>query len=132
MLSALQIMYSLDMGLVCTSQTCNVHLHATLHICTAYDRPLWDDALQKFRSEIHTHQAAVHQHIVRFERTFEDAKNHYVLMELCENQTLYDVLKRRGRLLEPEAKYYMLQLIRCRQAALFQRGHNTRSGSMAV
>lgn len=70
-----------------------------------------DDALKKLRSEIETHQNSVHESIVRFHSTFEDAKNHYVLTELCANQTLYEVLRRRSRLTEAESIYYMHQLV---------------------
>jgi serine/threonine protein kinase len=41
-----------------------------------------DDALKKLRSEIETHQSSVHESIVRFHSSFDDAKNHYVLTEL--------------------------------------------------
>jgi polo-like kinase 1 len=42
---------------------------------------------------------------------FEDDDNVYMLLELCENKTFVEYLKKRRQLLEPEAFYYMNQLL---------------------
>ena len=52
-----------------------------------------------------------HEHICRFVHCFEDDDNVYMVLELCENKTLIDYLKKRKRLTEPEVKYYMKQLL---------------------
>jgi len=37
--------------------------------------------------------------------------NCYILLELCHNQSMNELIKRRRRLTEPEVLYYMMQLI---------------------
>ncbi len=66
---------------------------------------------QKLASEINIHKSLKHPGIVRFESHFEDSTNVYILLELCPNQTLKDLLKRRKRLTELEAQCYLAQLI---------------------
>jgi polo-like kinase 1 len=62
-------------------------------------------------SEIKIHKALKHENIVKFEHFFEDPENVYILLELCENQTLSDLLKRRKRLTEVEVKCYLAQML---------------------
>ena len=73
-------------------------------------------------------------HVVRFHRFFEDKINAYMLLELCSNnvrfvisisnsviftslplfvisQSMSELIKRRKKLTEPEARYYVAQLI---------------------
>ena len=67
-----------------------------------------------------------HPGVVKFERFFEDRDNVYILLELCTNQTMMELLKRRKRLtgktnicfsrsgpffLETEVQCYMWQLV---------------------
>ena len=66
---------------------------------------------QKLMSEIKIHQSLHHKNIVGFERFFEDAENFYIILELCGNQTLNELVRRRIRLSEIEAKCYIAQLI---------------------
>ena len=68
-------------------------------------------AKQKLISEIKIHKSVNHPNIVKFEHYFEDANNVYILIELCHNQTLNDLLKRRKRLSELEVQYYVLQIV---------------------
>ena len=68
-------------------------------------------AKQKLISEIKIHKSVHHPNIVNFEHYFEDAENVYILIELCHNQTLNDLLKRRKRLTELEVQYYILQMV---------------------
>lgn len=49
--------------------------------------------------------------MVRFEYVFEDSENVYIMLELCNNQTLNDLFKRRKRLTEFEIKYYVVQIV---------------------
>src|SRR5690606_6004708 len=60
---------------------------------------------------IKIHKSIVNEHVVRFEHYFEDAENVYILLELCQNQSLNELLKRRKRLTEFEAVYYLHQLV---------------------
>ncbi|OQS02401.1 kinase [Thraustotheca clavata] len=65
----------------------------------------------KFMSELKIHQSLRHPRIVQFYHYFEDASNHYMLLELCSNHTLSTLLKRRKRLAEHEVRYYVKQLL---------------------
>ena len=66
---------------------------------------------QKLMSEIKIHKSLSHQHVVNFEHFFEDSENVYILLELCPNQSLSELLRRRKRLTELEVQCYMLQII---------------------
>jgi serine/threonine protein kinase len=65
---------------------------------------------QKLLSEIKIHQALSHPNIVQFEHCFEDDEFVYLILELCENKTFVDLIKKRRRLLQDEVRYYMWQL----------------------
>ena len=69
-------------------------------------------AKQKLISEIKIHKSLHHPQIVAFEHYFEDTENVYILLEICHNQTLNELLKRRKRLTEIEVQCYMVQLIK--------------------
>ena len=66
---------------------------------------------QKLLSEIRIHRSLNHSHIVKFDHVFEDNKNVYILLEMCANQTLNNLCKRRRRLTEFEARYYVFQMV---------------------
>ena len=68
-------------------------------------------AKQKLISEIKIHKSIHHENIVKFEHYFEDAENVYILIELCHNQTLHELIKRRKTLTELEVQYYIFQLV---------------------
>ena len=61
-------------------------------------------------SEIKIHRSLHHNHIVGFEHFFEDAENVYILLELCQNQSLNELLRRRKRLHEIEVQCYLNQI----------------------
>jgi polo-like kinase 1 len=52
-----------------------------------------------------------HENVVRFDRYFEDSENVYLMLDICQNQSLSDLLRRRKRLHEVEARYYITQLV---------------------
>jgi polo-like kinase 1 len=58
-------------------------------------------ARKKLLNEIKIHRSLSHTHVVKFEHFFEDKDNVYILLELCDNQTLMELVRRRGRLTEP-------------------------------
>ena len=62
-------------------------------------------------SEIRIHRSLHHSNIVAFEHFFEDKQNVYILLEMCKNQTMNELLKRRKRLTELEIQCYLLQII---------------------
>ena len=66
---------------------------------------------QKLMSEIKIHRSLRHQNIVEFDHFFEDADNVYLLLELCTNQTMSELLRRRKRLTELEVQCYAVQII---------------------
>ena len=68
-------------------------------------------ARAKILTEIRIHRGVDNAHVVRFVRCFEDAANVYILMELCSNRTLADVVKQRGRLTEPECAAYTREIV---------------------
>lgn len=68
-------------------------------------------ARQKLMSEIKIHRSLHHTNVVRFEHFFEDSENVYILLELCTNQTLNELIRRRKRLTEIEIQCYSFQVI---------------------
>ena len=62
--------------------------------------------------EIMIHRQMHHPNIVRFEHFFEDSNNVYILLELCENKTMNNLLKVRKSLTELEVQYYIINLIK--------------------
>ena len=69
-------------------------------------------AKQKLISEIKIHKSLHHPSIVGFEHYFEDTENVYILLEMCHNQSLNELLKRRKRLTEIEVQCYLVQMIK--------------------
>ena len=70
---------------------------------------------QKLLTEIKIHKSLHHQQIVAFEHYFKDKTNVYILLELCQNQTLNELFERRKKLTEIEVQCYMIQLIKALQ-----------------
>ncbi|EPS96158.1 hypothetical protein FOMPIDRAFT_152593 [Fomitopsis schrenkii] len=68
-------------------------------------------AKTKLYAEIKIHRSLDHPNIVRFQDCFEDDENVYMTLELCHNGSLMDMLRRRRRFTEPEARFFMVQLI---------------------
>ncbi|RMC00973.1 hypothetical protein DUI87_22660 [Hirundo rustica rustica] len=52
-----------------------------------------------------------HRHIVRLHGHFADRHHHYLLLELCSRGSLADIVRARGRLTEPEVRFYLRQLL---------------------
>lgn len=57
-------------------------------------------------SEIKIHKSLKDSGTVNFESVFEDSEHVYIILELCKNNTLNELLKRRKRLTDPEVQYY--------------------------
>ncbi|KAG5190434.1 kinase domain protein [Tribonema minus] len=68
-------------------------------------------AKDKLRTEIKIHRSIAHPRVVRFHAYFEDADNVYILLELCTNGTLSELMRRRRRFDAAEARKYMLQML---------------------
>lgn len=65
----------------------------------------------KLLLEIKIHKLLKHANIVNFVDCFEDDVNVYILLEICPNQLLMELLKTRKRISEPEARFFMVQII---------------------
>ena len=74
---------------------------------------LYQDEDKSFRilNEIKIHRSLNHEHICKYEHSFEDKKNVYILMEYCEYGTLSSFLKTRVRFEEIEIRFYMFQVL---------------------
>ena len=66
---------------------------------------------QKVMSEIRIHRSLNHENVVQFYSFFEDDDFLYILLEICQNQTLSDLVRRRKRLLELEVQSILLQIL---------------------
>lgn len=66
---------------------------------------------QKLMFEIKIHKQMAHDNIVKFYRFFEDKDNVYILLELCENKSLGELMNYRRVLIELEVRYYIKQII---------------------
>ena len=58
-------------------------------------------------SEIKIHKQMRHEGIVQLKNYFEDKENVYMVLELCPNLSLNDMLKRRKRFSDVEVRYYL-------------------------
>lgn len=65
----------------------------------------------KLLAEIKIHKSLKHANIVNFVDCFEDDINVYILLEICPNQSLMELLKTRKRLSEPEVRFFMVQIV---------------------
>lgn len=65
----------------------------------------------KLLLEIKIHKSLKHSNIVNFVDCFEDDVNVYILLEICPNQSLMELLKTRKRVSEPEVRFFMVQII---------------------
>ena len=70
-----------------------------------------NDRGSRILTEIKIHRSLNHEHICKYEHSFEDKKNVYILMEYCENGTLASYIKTRKYLEEYEIRYYMFQVL---------------------
>jgi len=58
-------------------------------------------------SEIKIHKSMKHENVVDFISYFEDSENVYIILELCQNLSLNEMVKRRKRFPDVEAKCYI-------------------------
>lgn len=61
--------------------------------------------------EIKIHSQMDHPNIVKLYKVFEDVKNMFLVMELCNNGTLNSIIEKRKKLSILEAKYYIKNLV---------------------
>ncbi|PHH71315.1 hypothetical protein CDD80_5361 [Ophiocordyceps camponoti-rufipedis] len=65
---------------------------------------------QKFQTELQIHSKMKHNNIVKFLRAFSFESCTYLVLELCNNGSLMDMVKRRKGLTEPEVRFYSIQI----------------------
>lgn len=65
---------------------------------------------KKLLSEIQIHKSMRHPNIVQFIDCFEDETNVYILLEICPNGSLMELLKKRKTLTEPEVRFFTTQI----------------------
>ena len=70
-----------------------------------------NDKGSRVLTEIKIQRSLNHEHVVKYEHSFEDKKNVYILMEYCGKGTLASLLKKRKYLEEYEIRYYMFQVL---------------------
>ena len=70
-----------------------------------------DRSQQNIINEISLQKSFNHPKIVKVKKYAEDDKKIYILLELCKNNTLEHLIKKRGHLTEIETKCYIFQLI---------------------
>ena len=66
---------------------------------------------QSIVTEIDIQKSLNSPKVVKVKSYSEDGKNVYIILELCKNRSLHDLLKKRGYLTEFEVRNYMFQLI---------------------
>jgi hypothetical protein len=66
--------------------------------------------MEKFRTELQIHAKMQHPNIVEFLRAFTHDNHTYVVLELCDNGNLTDMVKARGCLSLPEVRRFMIQI----------------------
>ena len=64
---------------------------------------------EKMAQEIELHKKLNHAHVVQFYSHFSTDQFVIITLELCARRSLMELHKRRGRILEPECRYYMGQ-----------------------
>ncbi|KAJ6445629.1 serine/threonine-protein kinase plo1 [Purpureocillium lavendulum] len=65
---------------------------------------------QKFQTELQIHSKMRHKNVVQFLRAFSFDSCTYLVLELCNNGSLMDMVKRRKGLTEPEVRFYSVQV----------------------
>ena len=66
---------------------------------------------EKIQSEVEILSKMNHPNVAKMVRAFENEHNVYMVMELCENQSLIELMRNRKRLTEIEVRSYICQLV---------------------
>jgi serine/threonine protein kinase len=66
---------------------------------------------ERLITEIKLHRTLSHANIIRFERFFEDKQWVYIILEICTNGSMMDIMNRRKRLTQPESAFYFKQIV---------------------
>ncbi|KAI9842269.1 MAG: Cell cycle serine/threonine-protein kinase cdc5/MSD2 [Sclerophora amabilis] len=66
--------------------------------------------MDKFKSELQIHSKMQHPNIVEFHRAFTYGESTHVVLGLCPNGSLMEMVRRRKFLTEPEVRRYVIQI----------------------
>jgi serine/threonine protein kinase len=66
---------------------------------------------QKLLTEIKIHLSVTHKHIVKLYNYFEDKSHVFLVMELCTNKSVMDLLKKTKKIEERHVKVFILQIL---------------------
>lgn len=69
-------------------------------------------SIEKIQNEIDILAQMDHQNIAQLYKAFENESNVFMVMELCENQSLIELMRNRRRITETEIRWYIAQLTR--------------------
>mmetsp|Transcript_17101 Transcript_17101/g.42421 ORF Transcript_17101/g.42421 Transcript_17101/m.42421 type:complete len:532 (-) Transcript_17101:353-1948(-) len=81
-----------------------------IKIIAKSEEQMQPERLEKFKREIDLMKECDHPNIVKLYETFEDARNFYLVMELCRGGELFDRIINAGHFLERECAYLMRQI----------------------
>eukprot|EP00826_Nyctotherus_ovalis_P039519 TRINITY_DN3807_c0_g1_i8.p1 TRINITY_DN3807_c0_g1~~TRINITY_DN3807_c0_g1_i8.p1 ORF type:complete len:557 (+),score=136.90 TRINITY_DN3807_c0_g1_i8:197-1867(+) len=84
----------------------------------AVDNP---KALQCLVNEIEIQKRIIHENIIRLFSYFEDSKNLYIIMEYAKKGSLFQLMRKKGKLSEKEAFFFFTQTC---SAIYFLHGHD--------
>ena len=65
--------------------------------------------LENLKREIRIQKKLYHPHILKLYNFFEDKENVYLILEYCENGTLFEYINKKKKLTEKEAFVYFFQ-----------------------
>merc|ERR1719481_1315715 len=66
---------------------------------------------EKMSQEIRLHKSVAHTNLVKLYSYFEDSNFVFIVLELCRKRSLMELHKRRKAITEPEARYFMHQIL---------------------
>ena len=75
------------------------------------DKLKGEKSLENIINEIKIQNSLDYPKIVKVKDKFEDDKNVFIVLELCQNNTLRNLIQKRGHLTEIEVQCYMFQII---------------------
>lgn len=69
------------------------------------------EMIKRVKNEVSIHSTLDHPNILRLYHFFEDDRNVYLVMELCEGGELFKLLKQKGKFEEPQARQVIKDVI---------------------
>lgn len=98
------------MDLVLLFTSCVLNSHVILFFQSSSHNSHYKQQ-QQLQTEIKIHRAMKHANICEYKHFFEDKTNCYILLELCHNRSMNEMIKARKFLTEEETRLLMIQLV---------------------